>query len=249
MSDKSRSVNTKFWNDPFIEGLHPNDKLLFLYLLTNPLTNLIGIYEITIKRISYDTGLKKENILKALKGFERLQKALFIDEFIVLPNFLKNQSLNDNMKTGVINIFKNLPNELKIKLLGNDYQTLSKDYQTLRNGLLKLKGNNEIETEKEIESESPKPDFDFQFLDAKFIPVFMEWIDYKKSRKENYKTQKSLEACYRNLLRLSQNNPDKAKLLIDQAMGNNYAGIFPLKSEGQITNRSEIQGSRKYLDQ
>lgn len=78
-----------------------------------------------------------------------------------------------------------------------------------------------------------KHNFDFTFLDAKFIPVFMEWIDYKKSRNENYKTQKSLEACYRNLLRLANNNPNTAKLLIDQAMGNNWAGIFPLKINGR----------------
>jgi hypothetical protein len=99
------------------------------------------------------------------------------------------------------------------------------------------------------EEKKKRTDFDFQFCDDKFIPVFMEWVEYKKSRNENYKTQKSLEACYRNLLRLSQNNPDKAKLLIDQAMGNNYQGIFPLKTEGQLTNRANIQGSTKYLNQ
>jgi hypothetical protein len=248
MNNKLRSVNTKFWDDPFIEGLSPSKKLLFLYLLTNPLTNLLGIYEITIKRISYDTGINKESISKALEGFEKVNKVLNIDNYFILPNFLKNQSLNENMKIGVVNLFKGLPNYLKERLLGNDYQMIQNDYVSLLNGLLKLNGI-EREEEREEERESSKADFNFQFLDAKFIPVFMEWVDYKKSRNENYKTQKSLEACYRNLLRLSQSNPDKAKLLIDQAMGNNWAGIFPLKSEGQITNRSEIQGSRKYLDQ
>lgn len=83
------------------------------------------------------------------------------------------------------------------------------------------------------EEKKKKPDFDFQFLDVKFIPVFMEWMDYKRARNEKYKNQKSVEACYRNLLRLANNNPDQAKLLIDQAMGNNWAGIFPLKTNGE----------------
>ena len=67
MSEKLRSVNTKFWDDPFIEDLPPTEKLLFLYLLTNPLANLLGIYEITVKRISYDTGLSREAVLSGLK--------------------------------------------------------------------------------------------------------------------------------------------------------------------------------------
>jgi hypothetical protein len=153
MSDKLRLVNTRFWEDPFIEELTPTEKLLFLYLLTNPLTNMLGIYEISIKRICYDTGITKENIEKGLKRFERVRKAFIMDNYLILPNFLKNQSLNDNMKVGVIKLFKSLPISLKEKLLGNDYQTLSNDYQSLRNALLKLNG---IEREIEIEKESEK---------------------------------------------------------------------------------------------
>lgn len=160
MPDKLRSVNTRFWEDSFIEGLNPNEKLIFLYLLTNPMTNLIGIYEITIKRISYDTALKSDTVLKALKGFERLNKVLYFENHIVLPNFLKNQCLNDNMKIGVLKLFAEFPISLKIKLLGNDYQTLSNDYQTLRNALLKLNGiEREFKIEGELEVKKPKPQF------------------------------------------------------------------------------------------
>jgi hypothetical protein len=70
MADKLRSVNTRFWEDPFVEELTPSEKLLFLYLLTNPLANLLGIYEITIKRISYDTGYEWfGTVRKGSKGF------------------------------------------------------------------------------------------------------------------------------------------------------------------------------------
>jgi hypothetical protein len=69
--EKLRSVNTKFWNDPFIETLDNKEKLLFLYLLTNPLANILGIYEISLSRISFDTGLTIDTVEKALKGFER----------------------------------------------------------------------------------------------------------------------------------------------------------------------------------
>ena len=33
---KQRYINTKFWRDSYIEDLDPIEKLLFLYLLSNP---------------------------------------------------------------------------------------------------------------------------------------------------------------------------------------------------------------------
>jgi len=154
MSDKLRSVNTKFWDDPFIEELKPTDKLLFLYFLTNSQTNLLGIYEITVKRISYETGLNQQIILDGLKSFEKVKKVFYTDNFIILPNFLKNQNLNANMKKGIVNLFNDLPNELKIKLNLNGSETIPNDYQTILNTLLKYE--KEIEIETEIEKESKK---------------------------------------------------------------------------------------------
>jgi len=156
MADKLRSVNTRFWEDTFIEELSISEKLLFLYLLTNSQTNILGIYEISIKRISYDTGLNKETVQKAFERFGKVQKAYFKDNFVILPNFLKNQRLNSNMKTGVANIFNELPNWLKESVLNDDSKGLgndSKGFETILNGLVKYEIEIEIESKKEeIES-------------------------------------------------------------------------------------------------
>jgi hypothetical protein len=246
MSDKLRAVNTRFWEDPFIEGLNPTEKLLFLYLLTNPLTNLLGIYEITIKRICYDTGMTKESVEKGLKSFETVNKALIIDNYVVLPNFLKNQSLNENMKTGVVKLFKTLPNSLREKLLGNDYLTIQNDYITIRNGLLKLKGKGKDESE--IESErTERPDFNFSFVEVEWKSLFEEWLLYKKSRKEYYKTQQSIEACYRNLKTLSRNDINIGRKVLDKSMGNNYQGLVPVDENKSMTPASDPKMSTKYL--
>ena len=42
--DKHRYIKTKFWDDSYIIELNPHEKLLFLYLITNPLTNIAGVY-------------------------------------------------------------------------------------------------------------------------------------------------------------------------------------------------------------
>jgi hypothetical protein len=250
MGDKLRSVNTRFWEDPFIEGLTPNEKLLFLYLLTNPLTNLMGIYEITVKRISYDTGMTKECIEKGLKGFERVRKVLNIDNFVVLPNFLKNQSLNDNMKVGVVNLFKSLPNELKIKLLGNDYQSLSKDYQSIRNGLLKLNGNR-IEIEKEIETEKEP-----EILNVPFT-VFWDLYDKKEDRvkcevKWIRLTDLERQQCIQNLPAYINSTPNKQYRKNPATYLNNKSWeneILRIKNNAEfgLTDEPQIQVSTKYL--
>ena len=115
MATKSRYVSTKFWDDSYIITLSPIDKLIFLYLMTNPLTNIAGIYEITLKRIVFDTRVSFNRVRKALKEFERHGKVYFLEEenWIIMVNFIKNQNLNENMKAGITKIVENLPETVK----------------------------------------------------------------------------------------------------------------------------------------
>lgn len=155
-----RSVNTKIWGDEWFENLKPNDKLLWVYLITNSHTNMLGIYEITLKRISFETGLILSEIEKSLKSFERVRKAYFELNFIILPNWIKNQSMNTNMIKSASNLYSILSNEMKTKLLNygfESFEILSKGYSTLPNRAIP---KNEYEDEREIEDEVPK----------KFIP-------------------------------------------------------------------------------
>ena len=151
--DIRRSVNTRFWSDSFIENLEPNEKLLFLYLLTNEKTNMLGIYEISLKRISYETGLTRDEISKAFEGFERVHKAFYFDNVVFLPNWIKNQSMNTNMMKSAKAEFASFSNDLKNRLLSKGFEgleSLSKDCQTLP------KKEKEKEKEKEIKNEIEK---------------------------------------------------------------------------------------------
>ena len=152
MSEKLRSVNTKFWDDPFVEELTPSEKLLFLYLLTNPLANLLGVYEITKKRICYDTGLTKEAVTNGLERFGRVRKAFYCGNYIILPNWLKNQNLNKNMKIAVVREFNKLPNDIQANLLGNGSESLGNGSEAF-GMILERFGKYEVEVEGEIEGE------------------------------------------------------------------------------------------------
>ena len=95
---KLRSINTAFWSDTWIEDLGPNDKLLFLYLVTNDKTNMLGIYESSIKKIAFETGLDIETVNNGLKAFETVNKVKYINNYIILVNYMKHQKYNTNMK-------------------------------------------------------------------------------------------------------------------------------------------------------
>lgn len=59
--------------------------------------------------------------------------------------------------------------------------------------------------------------------------LFEKWFNYKKERKESYKSEMSKKIFENKLIKLSNNNINIATEIIDQSMGNNWAGIFELK--------------------
>lgn len=110
--------------------------------------------------------------------------------------------------------------------------------KTQRFAKAKVKANSEYENENEdINKEENKgaKKFNFDFVEEQFKDVFNSWLQYKKERKETYKTQTSLEACYRNLKKLSDNNPEKANAIVEYSFANNYSGLFPLKNNTPFT--------------
>ena len=154
---KLRSVSTAFWSDPFIEDLTPSEKLLFLYLITNDKTNMLGIYEVSIKKVSFDTGLNKDIIEKALKEFERLSKVKYIKNHVVLVNFMKHQNYNTNMKKSAIDTYNNLPKELKDSKLSISKDNPLEGFESLLNhyGMVsKYEVEVEVEDEEETEVET-----------------------------------------------------------------------------------------------
>jgi hypothetical protein len=86
--------------------------------------------------------------------------------------------------------------------------------------------------------------FDFSFVELDYKETFEKWINYKKEKKQMYKTQESLEDCYNNLLELSENNPQKAMRIVFQSTGNNWSGLFKLKNEDKQTKKDD---ARNYI--
>lgn len=70
-----RQVQVSFWQDAkVIEEMTPEDKLFNLYLLTNPRTTQIGVYQITKKQMAFDLGYSMESVNALLDRFEKHHK-------------------------------------------------------------------------------------------------------------------------------------------------------------------------------
>lgn len=119
--NKNRYINTKFWDDNYVTNLDPIEKLLFIYLLTNSLTNIAGIYEIALRRIAFDTGIDKDMVKRIIDRFSEDKKVYYVDSWVIMKNFLKHQKKNPKIEKGIKAIIDDLPDNIQIA-----YQSLSK---------------------------------------------------------------------------------------------------------------------------
>lgn len=85
-----RSVHTTFWTDTKVEDdFSPEDKYFMLYCITNPYTNIIGCYEISIKQMASDLGYSRDSVENLLKRFKEHHKVIDYD-FKTKELFIKN---------------------------------------------------------------------------------------------------------------------------------------------------------------
>jgi len=115
MATKKRYINTKFWDDNYIITLDPIEKMLFLYFLTNPLTNITGIYEISLRRIAFDTGIEMGAVSNILKRFKKDKRIYYADGWLYIKNFVKNQVLNPSIIGGIKNEMKLIPQSVLLQ--------------------------------------------------------------------------------------------------------------------------------------
>lgn len=65
-----RIVDTSFWTDGKVDEFSPEDKYFMLYLLTNPFTRQLGIYEISVKQAAFQMGYSVDAFNVLLDRFE-----------------------------------------------------------------------------------------------------------------------------------------------------------------------------------
>lgn len=106
-----RTINLSFWTDSKVdEDFTPEDKYFYLYLLTNPQTNICGCYEVSIKQMSNQTGYNKDTIERLIKRFEDVHRIIAYSkstrEILVLNWHKYNWTKSPKMITAVESVSK-----------------------------------------------------------------------------------------------------------------------------------------------
>lgn len=88
-----RIVDTAFWTDGKVDEFSPEDKYFMLYLLTNPFSTQLGIYEISIKQVAFQMGYSMDAVKVLIERFENKYHVIFYSNEtneIAIKNFLRH---------------------------------------------------------------------------------------------------------------------------------------------------------------
>lgn len=108
-----RSVHLSFWTDNKVEDdFTPEDKYFYMYLLTNPQTNICGCYEISWTTTRNQTGYNDDTILRLLDRFEKVHNIIRFNretkEVLILNWHKYNWSKSERTLVGVENVAKHV---------------------------------------------------------------------------------------------------------------------------------------------
>lgn len=101
------------WSDDWFYELDPSEKLLWVFLLTNPRQNVAGIFEASLSWICSYTGFDKQVVEMILRRFEETDKIRRHKNWIVIVNHYKHQSLSPKIEEGIARIIKDIPPEIR----------------------------------------------------------------------------------------------------------------------------------------
>lgn len=205
-----RFTDTNKYKKPFIRGLQGAYKLLWDYLYHD--CDHAGIwivdFEIAQLYIGSDMQVNKKDAITFFNADEKRIIEIDNGKKWFIPSFIEFQygelSENNRAHLSVITILKKY-NLYKIKPLKSPLQG-GKD------------------KEKEMVKEMVKE----LGLKEDFENLIFRWLKYKSEKGQTYK-ETGLKTMIEKLNKLSGSNYENAELIINDAIGNNYAGFFGLK--------------------
>ena len=235
-----RNVQLSFWTDNKVEDdFTPEDKYFYLYLLTNPQTNICGCYEVSYSQMTMQTGYNKDTINRLLDRFEKVHgmiKYCKETKEILIINWHKyNWSNSSKVITGIESVAKHI----KCKEF--------KDY--IYKVLDAKKNGTEIEYAYTMETSVSDTDSDtvsdsitvkkntrtkkskiYYPNDEKLNQAFLDFMDMRKKIKKPM-TDRAITRAMNNLQKLSNGDNDLAIQILEQSIFHCWQDLYALKSD------------------
>ena len=272
-----RVIDTSFWTDDKVVDLFSSeDKLFFLYLLTNPHTTQLGIYSLNPKFIAFEIGCSldevKENLNKFEDQYHLIERSKKTNE-ILIWNYLRHSIVKGGKP--VEDLLKREINNVKDRSLLkhlHDYLIQFDNLLDSVNNILPLIDVNDNDNDNENDV-SYHDSYDDSYHDSyddssKPKPKPKERKEYFKSIVEGFTLSTALrealfdfadmrkkirsplteKAMKLNLSKLSQMTTDEdvAVKIVNQSIENGWKGFYPLKEEKKTRKQELMALYEKY---
>lgn len=241
-----RSVHLSFWTDNKVEDdFTPEDKYFYIYLLTNPQTNICGCYEISYSQMTRNTGYNKDTIIRLLERFENVHKIIKFDkntkEILILNWYKYNWSKSEKTLTGVENVAKHIKSKVfkkyvldAVKCIRNDAPIMGYVYPIQASVSDTDINNIYINNKRDIVNTSKNININNNILDELITEFNISnylldgintWLKYKKERRFTYK-ESGLRTLVKTIKIKADEYGEQAVIaIIDESIGNGYQGI------------------------
>ena len=150
-----RIVDTSFWTDGKVDDFSPEDKYFMLYLLTNPFTTQLGIYEISIKQVAFQLGYSVDAVKVLLDRFESKYDMIIFSKStneVAIKNFLRHSIIKGGKP--VEDCIRKEMQKVKNKSLIEEVFRLMSDKDGLNETIKKIINEYEIDNENENDNDN-----------------------------------------------------------------------------------------------
>jgi hypothetical protein len=89
---KTRIIQTRFWKDEYVKQLSTEEKLVFLFLLSNETVNLVGTYQVYPQEIALWCDISVQKATQCLEKFTEDRKFFYKNGWIKIINYEKYQN-------------------------------------------------------------------------------------------------------------------------------------------------------------
>lgn len=86
-----RSIDQRYWTDPYVESLSATEKLVYIHLFSSAHTNLVGVFQASRRMIAFQTACPGPDVDAALERFRRDGKAVIDGSEVWLASYIRHQ--------------------------------------------------------------------------------------------------------------------------------------------------------------
>lgn len=258
-----------FWTDAKVnDSFTPEDRYFYLYLMTNPHTNLCGCYEIGERQMEIETGYNKKTLDKLIDRMcvvhEVIDYCKQTKEVLIANWYKYNWTTSEKFRKPLLAEIQRVKSEefrdYLIDLCNGIYTVSIPYLYRMDTTVTVTDTDNNISTLSNINNSinnhiNINPKVTAYFPDCEVVDqCFKEYVAYRKEKK-NPLTDHAIDLAIKNVKKFATKDgvfcADIAIAVIEQSIANGWTGLFPIndkqsKPVQQTKNKFNPQNERPF---